>query len=233
MPAPAQIINSLESILGILFSNIHYKERAAYILCDNLVELCCRIKIKEKNPKDNVYRKFYQSLNDSNVPKSLSRMFQDRHNTRNDMQHDDLRTTVDIKENADFVLDIISLIRKFWGKYAFQNVDDWLECSFRVTRLYSSTGKMSVKKRFEYYIQNEIDFTSEELTQKLLTLSDESDEMHDVDENNRLIPTQLRKRIPKKYELIIPVNSKESLGLVIQEFTQHINQILDELELEE
>jgi len=47
MSAPRHIIDSLESVLSVYFSNCRHKERAAFILCDELVEVTCREKIKQ------------------------------------------------------------------------------------------------------------------------------------------------------------------------------------------
>jgi hypothetical protein len=54
MPAPNEVLDLLESILGIFFYDIRYKERAVYILCDNLVELSCKTKIKQINFREDV-----------------------------------------------------------------------------------------------------------------------------------------------------------------------------------
>jgi hypothetical protein len=37
MSAPRHIVDALESVLSIYFSNCRHKERAAFILCDELV----------------------------------------------------------------------------------------------------------------------------------------------------------------------------------------------------
>jgi len=38
MSAPRHIVDALESVLTVYFSNCRHKERAAFILCDELVE---------------------------------------------------------------------------------------------------------------------------------------------------------------------------------------------------
>jgi hypothetical protein len=45
MAAPQYIVDALETVLTIYFSNCRHKERAAFILCDELVEVVCREKI--------------------------------------------------------------------------------------------------------------------------------------------------------------------------------------------
>jgi len=46
MAAPRHIVDALESVLSIYFSNCRHKERAAFILTDELVEITCREKVK-------------------------------------------------------------------------------------------------------------------------------------------------------------------------------------------
>jgi hypothetical protein len=47
MSAPRHIVDSLESVLSVYFSNCRHKERAAFILCDELVEVVCRERVKQ------------------------------------------------------------------------------------------------------------------------------------------------------------------------------------------
>jgi hypothetical protein len=50
MPAPRHIVDSLECVLTIYFSNCRHKERAAFILCDELAEVTCRERVKQQIP---------------------------------------------------------------------------------------------------------------------------------------------------------------------------------------
>ena len=54
MKAPTEIIDLLESILGIYFYDIKHKHRSAFILVDNLVEITCKLKLIQKNPATNI-----------------------------------------------------------------------------------------------------------------------------------------------------------------------------------
>jgi len=47
MSTPPEIIDTLESVLEIYFSGVRHRERAAFILCDNLVEMTCKTKAKQ------------------------------------------------------------------------------------------------------------------------------------------------------------------------------------------
>ena len=63
MPAPPEIIDSLESIVDIFLSGVRHRERAAFILCDNLVELACKTKAKQNNHNFNMRCNFYDAWN--------------------------------------------------------------------------------------------------------------------------------------------------------------------------
>ena len=63
MQASNEVLDLLESILGIFFYDIRYKERSVFILCDNLVELSCKTKIKQVNYREDVKEmSFYSAL---------------------------------------------------------------------------------------------------------------------------------------------------------------------------
>ena len=63
MHAPNEVLDLLESVLGIFFYDIRYKERSVFILCDNLVELSCKTKIKQVNYREDVKEmSFYSAL---------------------------------------------------------------------------------------------------------------------------------------------------------------------------
>ena len=98
MNAPRELTDSLESILGILFSDIKHKERATFILCDNLVELCCKTKIREKDPFDKKRRYYFDSLKDLKVPQKLANSLRKMHELRNEMQHDKVMITVSFNQ---------------------------------------------------------------------------------------------------------------------------------------
>ena len=49
MEIPQAIADSLESVVEIYFSGVRHRERAAFILCDNLVEMACKSRAKQHN----------------------------------------------------------------------------------------------------------------------------------------------------------------------------------------
>jgi hypothetical protein len=70
MHAPNKVLDLLESVLGIFFYDIRYKERSVFILCDNLVELSCKTKIKQVNYREDVKEmSFYSALRKLQIDK--------------------------------------------------------------------------------------------------------------------------------------------------------------------
>src|SRR5215831_18224883 len=105
MAAPRHIVDSLESVLSIYFSNCRHKERAAFILCDELVEVTCREKVKQS--VRNLGRIDFKALMSHgsvalkvDTP-GLGKSVFDCHKTRNDMQHNNPAATVDGQHCAD------------------------------------------------------------------------------------------------------------------------------------
>jgi len=69
--APSEIVDFLESILGIYFYDIRHKHRSAFILCDSLVELSLKTKILETSSYEESKKvpelKFYIVIQKANV----------------------------------------------------------------------------------------------------------------------------------------------------------------------
>ncbi|MFZ1292002.1 MAG: hypothetical protein WAR79_18035 [Melioribacteraceae bacterium] len=231
MNAPKEIIHAIESILGILFSDVKHKERAIFILCDNAVELCCKTKIREKFPRDNKRKNFYDSLNENNINGELFNEFDKRHNIRDEMQHEKLNITVGFAQCTDFIIDLIKLVKLLWGENSLISLDEWVVGSLKLTYLYSTHGGDKRVKYFENCVFSQLDWREIDSELISITGNGESDETIQIDEFKYIKP-KLRKRLPEKYELILPVNKKESLGILIREFSQILNNVLDELNLE-
>src|SRR5690349_15740129 len=105
MTAPRHIVDALESVVSLYFSNCRHKERAAFILCDELVEVTCREKIKIRIPTLGRMR-FAQLLDHAEVGLNhrthpLGVLVHACHSTRNDMQHNNPAATVDTQHCAD------------------------------------------------------------------------------------------------------------------------------------
>ena len=99
MPVPSEIIDSLESITEIFLSGIRHRERAAFILCDNLIEMACKTKAKQRNHRFNLSCGFHDAWNAPGVnlpPTGIGGRVQSRRDTRNLMQHANASITTKI-----------------------------------------------------------------------------------------------------------------------------------------
>ncbi|MFA4835864.1 MAG: hypothetical protein WC749_07345 [Dehalococcoidia bacterium] len=149
---PTEIMDAFESVLDIFLSDIRHRERAAFILCDNLVEMACKTKAKQKNHLFDTHCDFYRAWNAPGVklPKNgLGGRVHGRRDTRNTMQHASAAVTVDIQSCADAILDLPDVITKLWGHDALNNLRPWQQVSIRVVRLYSTTGDATIRRQFE------------------------------------------------------------------------------------
>lgn len=163
MSTPKEIIDFLESIIGIYLSDIRHKERASFILCDNLIEISCKTKIKERNSNDNVRRDFPTSLEDAKVNKKLKGKLLKRHQIRNEMQHAKLGITVDNQDCAYAIIGLVELLKKLWGKYALDDIPEWLSCALRIVELYSSSSNHLKVKIFEDKLLKEVNWNVENI----------------------------------------------------------------------
>lgn len=143
MVAPRHIFDALESVLSVYFSNCRHKERAAFILCDELIEVTCRQKAKLRHPT--LGRINFHGLLvhpevglDVTTP-GLGQSIYDCHNTRNDMQHNNPAATVDSQHCADAIIDAVELIEHCFpgAKVA---LPEKLRVTLRVVRLFSRHG---------------------------------------------------------------------------------------------
>jgi hypothetical protein len=133
----------LESVLSIYFSNCRHKERAAFILCDELIEVTCREKVKLRHRT--LGRIDFHGLVthaeiafDVTVP-GIGTSICDCHNTRNDLQHNNPAGTVDSQHCADAIVDAVEVIEHcFPGAKAA--LPDKLKVTIRVVRLLSQHG---------------------------------------------------------------------------------------------
>lgn len=151
MSAPRHIVDSLESVLSLYFSNCRLKERAAFILCDELVEVACREKIKQTVPTLGKMG-FHGLLTHTAImldvaTPGLGKSVFDCHKTRNDMQHNNPAATVDGQYCADAILDAVEVVEHcFHGTKAA--LPDRLKVSLRVVRLFSQQGDQRQQAEF-------------------------------------------------------------------------------------
>lgn len=149
--APRHIVDALESVLSLFLSNCRHKERAAFILCDELVEITCREKVKVRHRS--LGRIDFRGLVthvevgfDVRVP-GLGKSICECHNTRNDMQHNNPAATVDAQHCADAIIDAVDVIEHcFPGAKAA--LPEKLKVTLRVVRLFSQHGDPRQQTQF-------------------------------------------------------------------------------------
>jgi hypothetical protein len=143
MSAPRHIVDTLESVLAVFFSNCRLKERAAFILCDELVEVTCRERAKQTVRNlgriDFFHLLTHAAIGFDVTVTGLGKSVFDCHNTRNDLQHNNPAATVDATHCADAIMDAVEVIEHcFPGSKAA--LPDKLKVTLRVVRLLSQQG---------------------------------------------------------------------------------------------
>jgi len=143
MSAPRHIVDALESVLSVYFSNCRHKERAAFLLCDEMVEVTCREKVKRavRNLGNMNFRALmtHTTIGFDVVNPGLGKSVFDCHQNRNDMQHNNPAATVDPQYCADAIVDAVEVIEHcFPGTKAA--LPDKLKVTLRVVRLLSQHG---------------------------------------------------------------------------------------------
>lgn len=152
MPAPREIIDGYESILDVFTSNIRQRERVAFILCDNLVELACKTKAYQRDRQFNRRCNFHDAWNAPGVtlaPNGLGGRVQSRRDTRNTMQHGSAAVTVTLQSCADAILDVRRVIDRLWRNASQQNLTRPYRTVLQIVELYSSNGDTIRRQDFE------------------------------------------------------------------------------------
>ena len=152
MAAPRDIVDSLECVLSVYFSGVRHNHRAAFILCDELVEVTPRAKIKEKvfNPGQLNFHQLLRHAETLLDPHSqpLGKRLQATHKTRNDMQHNNAAAAVDVQHCADAICDAVECIEHCFSG-ARKDLPDRLKIALRVVRIYSTNGDPTHRNAFE------------------------------------------------------------------------------------
>jgi len=150
--APPKIIDAFESIIDIYFSGVRHRERASFILCDNLIESACKTRAKEINHSFNMNCNFHNACNAEgvNLPEDgLGSRVRGYRQTRNNMQHSDIGTTVDMHHCATVILDVVKVINHCWQNTSENEFATWMKCALRIIWLYSSDGDVNKRELFE------------------------------------------------------------------------------------
>jgi len=225
MNAPKEITDYLEPIISIYLSDFRHKERSAFILCDNLIELSCKLRIKERNPADNRNRerKFPHAIKDAKLSKKFQEVLLKRHGIRNDMQHEKMGIAIDSQDCACDILNVVKVFKKLWGKYALDSASDWVICALRIVELYSNSSYMYKKSLLENKLLKETDWNFRPYHEE------EEKKIMEEDEKKFVKDDGMTKRLPKKNEIIIEVGAKIYWSLLVREKTELVNQCLDEI----
>lgn len=151
-PAPGAIVALLESVIGVLFSGVRHRERAAYILCDELVEMACKMRAKEHDRSFNDRCGFYDAWNAPGVQLDaggLGREVHLRREERNLLQHGSAAATVDDEHCAEALLGATRVIEHCWPGSAGSSYKPWVLTAIRMIELYSSQGDWRIRQSFE------------------------------------------------------------------------------------
>jgi hypothetical protein len=152
MPAPPAIIDSLESVFEIFFSGVRHRERAAFILCDNLVEMTCKMRASEHNHQFNLNSTFHQATTAPGLSLNTALLgrVQGYRNERNNLQHGNPAATVDHEHCATAICDAAAVIEHCWpGSIAVGAVQPRIRHALRIATLYSSAGDVAIRPEFE------------------------------------------------------------------------------------
>lgn len=152
MPAPREIIDGYESILDVFTLNIRQRERVAYILCDNLIELACKSKAHQRNHRFDRSCGFNAAWKAPGVtlaPNGLGGRIQNRRDTRNTMQHGSAAVTVTPENCADAILDVRRVIDRLWQNTIQRNLAMPYKVVLRVVDLYATNGNARQRQSFE------------------------------------------------------------------------------------
>ena len=141
--------------MDIFLSDIRHRERSAFVLCDNLVEMACKRKnqqhCRQTSQQPPLRCDFHDALRLPGF--RLSNAFRDslqqRREIRNLMQHQSSTVAVDLHTCADAIKDLPTLFRKLWGRNSLDNLRDWHRVALRIVNLYSSNGNPAQRQLFE------------------------------------------------------------------------------------
>jgi len=153
MAVPVAITDSLESILEIFFSGVRGRERAAFILCDNLVEMACKTKAKQHSHSFKEHCGFFDAWNAPGVAlpaDGIGGRVHSNREVRNNMQHASAAATVDATYCATAILDVADVINMLWPiTPPDSNFLPRVQCALRIVHLHSAHGDHILREAFE------------------------------------------------------------------------------------
>ena len=227
--APMELLDSFESILSIFFYDIRQKERSVFILVDNLVEVSCKARLRERNKHFNHNLGLEEILKVSSIGGELKKRLLRRRKERNSMQHELVAITVSSEHCADSIVDLCELVKKLWGKYAFDSAHDWIICALRIVNLYSRLGnpdkRINLEKYLGKYKWNSViegeEFTFQPALEKMKL------------EFESYTGTPIGRVKPNDNEIIISIGSPKHWTLLLKRFYKDVIICLDDMEVDD
>jgi hypothetical protein len=229
MQAPIEIIDYIESLLSIFFYDIKQKERSVFILVDNLVEVSCKARLRERKKHFARNLELDDILKLAGIGGELKRRLLGRRKDRNSMQHDLVAITVTQEHCADSIVDLCKLLKRLWGKYAILFADEWIISALRIVKLYSRSGNKDKKINLENYLEknkwNSIVENEDISFQPALEKIGE--------EFKSFTGVPLGRLKPKDSEIVISIGSTKHWTLLLRRFPSAVKICLDDLGVEE
>lgn len=229
MQAPSEILDFLESILGVFYYDIKQKERSVFILIDNLVEVSCKARLRERNKQFPGHLELKEILKISDIRGDLKKRLLRRRKERNSMQHDLVAITVTTEHCADSIVDLCELLRKLWGKNALDSVHEWILCALRIVKLYSRAGDEEKRINLENYLEKYKWNTV--IENEEITFQPALEKMGLEYKSITGIPSGRVK--PNDNEIVISIGSRKHWTLLLRRFYKEIVICLDDMGIEE
>lgn len=229
MQAPMEIIDYLESIVSIFFYDISHKERSVFILVDNLVEVSCKTRLRERDKQFGRDKDLKAILSLSGIGGELKRRLLGRRKDRNSMQHELVAITVTHEHCADSIIDLCKIIKRLWGKYAFDTMDEWLFNALRIIKLYSRSGNKNKRINLELYLEKNKWNTIVENDD--ITFQPALEKMGEELKSYTGVPYGRFK--PKDNEIVISIGSAKHWTLLLKRFPREIKICLDDFGIDE
>ena len=229
MQVPLEILDFFESILSVFYYDIKQKERSVFILVDNLVEVSCKERMRERNKQFGSNIDLREILKQSEIRGELKKRLLRRRKERNSMQHDLVAITVTREHCADSILDVCELMKKLWGRNALDSVQEWVICALRIVKLYSRTGDQDKRINLENYLEkykwNSI------IENEEITFQPALEKIGLEHKSITGIPSGRVK--PNDNEIVISIGSPKHWTLLLKRFHKEIIICLDDIGVDE
>lgn len=151
MPVPKHVVDALESVAAVFFTNVRHQHRASFILCDGLVEITCREKVKPTVKRLGKID-FLQLLRmkvvglDPDIS-DLGKAVWEHHVLRNHLHHDNPGAGVDAARCAAAIRDAVKVI-EFLFPDSQRTFPECLQVTLRIIKLFESDTEERFRTSF-------------------------------------------------------------------------------------